>query len=599
MVFASLFFLLITVFLYWPLLPGDPHVIAGCDCGDPAIQSWFLGYFPWSLFHGHITFMTNYLDYPRGVNLATGTTMPLLALLFYPLTLIAGATSTFSLLMWFAYPLSALSALYVVRKWTGSNIAAGLAGLLYGYSTYAIHQGFGHLNLSFVPLPPLIFYCVYNVLVTQPGRARRWGLSLGVLISAQFLISSEIAVTTIVVASLSALIWSINNRREFTHRRNRYLIEALLPGAGLVIVVLAVPIWYQLFGTYRITAPAQGTINNPYRADLLGAVIPTSANLFGSPHLKSIADRFVGADPSESGSYLGLPMVFLFLGCWVRYFRHYWIRFAGFIALLCWVLSLGPWLVVDTHTTSVLLPFYFLTRIPLMDNILPVRLSLYVAFFVALTLALSVATWTRDLRQRVDNGERCSPSHWLTAGAVGLLVVMSLFALVPRRLPTQSTAGVTPAFFSLPIASNIPDGSVLLTYPYVYPNDDQALLWQLSSNFRWKVMGGYFVVPFPMASSADPDPWPTPPAAVANYLVHWEFRGSPAGLGPSGPAPALDSELIDQTRLFIRRYGINSVVVSLATPNASHAVALFTDAFGHPTMAGGAAAWLGLGKTPR
>jgi hypothetical protein len=599
MVIAAVFFLLLTFFVYWPMLPGDPHVMAGCACGDPALQSWFLGYFPWSLLHGHITFMTNYLDYPRGVNLATGTTMPLLALVFYPITLIFGATSTYSLLMWLAYPLSALSALYVVRKWTGSNIAAGLAGLVYGYSAYAIHQGYGHLNLSFVPLPPLIFYCVYNVLVTQPGRARRWGLSLGVLVSAQFLISSEIAFTTIIVAAIAALIWSIDNRREFTPRRNRYLIDALLPGAGLVIVVLAIPIWYQLFGTDRITAPASGTINNPYRADLLGAVIPTSENFFGPASLKAIADRFAGADPSENGAYLGVPMVLLFVGCWVRYFRHYWVQFTGFIALLCWVLSLGPWLIVDTHATSLRLPFYFLTRLPLMDNVLPVRLSLYVVFFVTLTLALSVATWTRDLPRSIETRERRSLSHWLKVGAVGILVVASLFALVPRSLPTQSTVRDTPAFFSLPVASRIPDGSVLLTYPYVYPNDDQALLWQLSSNFRWKVMGGYFVVPYPMASSAYPYPWPTPPTGVVDFLVHWELQGSPAGVGPIGPAPALDSVLIDQTRLFIRRYEINSVVVSLATLNAAHAVALFTDAFGHPTLAGGAAVWLGLGKTSR
>ncbi len=597
MVGASVFFVLLTFFVYWPLWPGDPHVMAGCACGDPAIQSWFLGYFPWSLLHGHLTFMTNYLDYPRGVNLATGTTMPLLALVFYPVTLLVGATATFSLLMWLAFPLSALSALYVVRKWTGSNIGAGIAGLVYGYSAYMIHQAYGHLNLSFVPLPPLIFYCVYNVLVAQPGRARRWGLSLGLLVSAQFLISSEVAATTILVAAVAALIWSIEKRREFTSTRNRYLLEALVPAVVILIVVLALPLWYQLFGTYRITAPAQGTINNPYRADLLGAVIPTSANLFGPASLKAIANRFDGGDASEIGTYLGAPLVLLFLGCWVRYWRHFWIQLAGFIALLCWALSLGPWLTVDNHSTSFRLPFYFLTRIPLMDNILPVRLSLYVAFFVALTLALSVATWTRELRRTVDAGERPPRSHWLRVGAMGFLVVAALLALVPQLpLPTQSTRRDTPAFFSLPIANRIPDGSVLLTYPYVYPNDDQALLWQISSNFRWKVMGGYFVVPFPEPSSADPDPWPTPPVEVVHFLVDWEFHGAPADLGPNGPAPALNTVLINQARLFIRRYDIDSVVVSLATPYASHAVALFTAAFGRPTIAGGAAAWLGLGS---
>jgi hypothetical protein len=268
--------------------------------------------------------------------------------------------------------------------------------------------------------------------------------------------------------------------------------------------------------------------------------------------------------------------------------------------MLCWALSLGPWLTVDTHATSFRMPFYFLTRIPLMDSILPVRLSLFVSFFVALTLALSVATWKRGLSQNVDTGQRHLLPDWLRVGAVGVLVVASFLTLIPRLpLPTQTTVGDTPAFFSMPIARSIPEGSVLLTYPYVYPNDDQAYLWQLSSNFRWKVMGGYFVVPYPQPTDADPYPWPTPPTAVVNFLVDWEFHDAAQGLGPTGPAPALDSVLIDQTRLFIRRYKIKSVVVSLTAPYATHAVALFTDAFGQPTTAGGVAAWLGLGKASR
>ena len=162
---TSVFFVLLTLFVYWPLWPGNARIMVGCACGDPAQQSWFLGYVPWAVFHGHNPFITNYVDYPRGINVAASTNMPLLGLAFYPVTAFLGATSTYSMLMWLALPLSAISATYATRLWTRSNLGSCIAGLLYGFSPYELHQAIGHLNLAFVPLPPLIFYAVYNVLI--------------------------------------------------------------------------------------------------------------------------------------------------------------------------------------------------------------------------------------------------------------------------------------------------------------------------------------------------------------------------------------------------------------------------------------------------
>jgi hypothetical protein len=187
---SAVIFGLISLAIYWPTWPGDPHRIVGCTCADPTLQSWFLAWTPWALVHGHNPFFTTYMNYPQGVNLAANTLMPLLGLIAAPVTLSLGASTSFSLLMWLAFPLSGISALWVIRRWTSSTTAVVVGGALSTFSPYLVHQGFGHLNLAFVPLPPLIFYVVSRIVNNDDGRATRWGLALGGLVVAQYFISS-------------------------------------------------------------------------------------------------------------------------------------------------------------------------------------------------------------------------------------------------------------------------------------------------------------------------------------------------------------------------------------------------------------------------
>ena len=154
--------------------PGDPHRLVGCACGDPAQQAWYLGWAPWALFHGHNPLFTNWMEYPQGVNLAANTEMPLLGLITAPISYVWGSVSSFSLLLWLSYPISASSCFFVLRRWTRSNLG-GKRGLLYGFSAFVVAQGLGHLNLCFVPLPPLIFLALYEVLVDQKVAAAKVG----------------------------------------------------------------------------------------------------------------------------------------------------------------------------------------------------------------------------------------------------------------------------------------------------------------------------------------------------------------------------------------------------------------------------------------
>ena len=121
---------------------------------------WYLEWIPFALFHGHNPFFTNFIDYPGGVNLATNTLASALGLAASPLTLILGPVATYSFLLRLALAVSATSMCFVLRSWTRWWPAAFAGGLLYGFSSYMSEQGPWHLSLAFMPIPPLIFWCL-------------------------------------------------------------------------------------------------------------------------------------------------------------------------------------------------------------------------------------------------------------------------------------------------------------------------------------------------------------------------------------------------------------------------------------------------------
>jgi len=595
---AVLGYAVLGLIAYFPAWPGDPARLVGahCACGDPVQQSWFLGWVPWAILHGHNPLLTSWIDYPRGANLGINTEMPLLGLLAAPLSLTVGSVASFEFLIWLAFPLSAAAAFFVTRRWTGSNLGAACAGLLYGFSAYMVAEGFAHLNLVFVPLPPLIFYALGEVLVHQRGNPWRWGAALGGLVAAQYLISPEVLVTTLIVAFCAVLILAVARRGAIDRRRLGHAWRALAAGVAIPAVVLAYPVYLFLAGPLRFIGPVQG-IDNPYRIDLLGPLVPTKVQRFAPGSLVALGDKFTHSFV-ENGSYLGAALVIL--ACWlvVHYRRDRRILLAGGLAAVAFVLSLGPALMVAHHLTALPLPFAALGRLPVFEDVLPSRFSLYEQFFVAVVVALGVACASREgaAFAVAADAQPMSPAHRKpatgrrTAGQllVVVLAVAALVSLVPDwPTPTKPVSASLPAFFTSAAADKIPEGSVVLAYPLAVTPEDQAMLWQETDHFRWRLIGGYALIPN-RHGLVTPKPPVLAPAAVQTFL-EWEAVDG-RGLRARRP-PRLDRRLVAELRLYIRRYGIDTVVLDPIGGRSSVVRALFERALGPPKVEGGVYCW--------
>jgi len=578
---AVLVFFALAALAYLPAWPGDPSRLVRCACGDPVQQSWFLGWVPWALLHGHNPFLTNWFDYPSGVNLAANTEMPLLGLLAAPLSLTAGSVASYGLLLYLAYPLSAASAFFVLRRWTGSNFGAFCGGLLYGFSPYMVGQGLSHLNLVFVPLPPLIFLALHETAVAQRSSARRWGVLLGVLITAQYLISPEVLATVGVLSALAVVVLMAARFRSIDRARVAHLAHALLPGLGIPLVILAYPVYLLVAGPGHLNGPAF-PLDNIWRADLVGMVVPTTSQLVAPSSVLRFGDT-LGGSSWENGSYLGIPLLLLVLACIVRYWRHPWIRLASVLALGAFVFSLGPRLVVAGHATAILLPFDLLGRLPVLDNVLPVRISLYATFFVGVIIALGIAS--ASSMRRLRPSRRALPLQIAVLG-LALAAAISLLPNWPNRMVDVDTA--VPAFFTSSSARAVPDGAVVLTFPFPQYPFDRAMLWQADDDWRWKIIGGYALIPGRVAPTELPPP--LQPRVVQILLAALDRPGGrPHGV-TSKPMPK-NSVLVRDLRAYVRRNGITEIIFQPVGRDPGLVLSAFEGAFGPPTKAAGVEIW--------
>lgn len=578
---------------YWPSWPGDPGRVVGCPCGDASESAWFLAWTPHALLHGLDPFFTTAINHPAGINLAANATMPLLGLLALPVTLTAGPASSLSLLLWASYPLSAGAMYLVLRRWTAWQPAAFAGGLLYGFSPYMVGQGRLHLNLVFVPLPPLILLALHELFVRREASALRWGAVLGALVVGQYLVSTEILATTVTVSLLGLVLLAATHPRSVAAAVH-HALAGVAVAVGLAAAVLAYPTWMVLAGPQRYRVPVAFVDQVSLRSGLGGAIAPTGS-LWLAPHwLSRLGTGAPGSgDVVENGSYLGVPLLLLVAYLAVRFRRNRWLAYLAAMAACCYLLSLGPHLTVGSDRTAIPLPFALVERVPLLELVTPVRLSLYVALFVAVLVALGFDDLHRALAAARAGPAPGGPRPGrVEVALVGVVALLAALTLVPNWPVVTSPAGV-PAYFTAGAVRRIPAGSTVLVYPYPVPGRSQAMLWQATAGMPFDLLGSYSLHPV-AGGIASQYPTQLRPAAVQQWLYPLEGAAAPATLPVKRRALAAD------LRRLLRSQGVTAVLVTRHAPGASAVAAVVTAAAGRPPVAsGGVDAWYGIPAAPR
>lgn len=575
-----------SVLAYWPTSIFSTQRIVTCGCDDIATQAWFLAWTPYAIAHGLNPLWTSWINVPHGVNLMANTSMPFLGAAFSPVTASLGPVAAFNFSMRAAFFLSALSMFFCLHRLVRSRFAALVGGLLYGFSPYMAGQANGHLNLLFVPIPPLVGLVLIEIFVRRRWKPVIAGFVFAALLDAQFYVSAEIFVNTILFAVIGLLIAALTHSGEAIGR-----LRAALPvlgwAVGFLIIGIGYGVWFQLVGPQHISGAAQPFIGIwAFRSDLLGLIVPTASQRFGPAHLIAIGSGYAGGNVPENGTYLGLPILIVVVAVVVWLRRHAIVVFAGILGAVAFVLSLGPTLFVDNHDTHIPMPFFFYRYLPLIDNEVPIRYTLFVQLFVAVIVAAGIAQVMGVLRRSNERSGRSARLRSRSLGvALGIVVAGALVPLVPR-FPIHNAPSGTPQFFVADATRMIPSGSVVLTYPYPVNPDNFAMLWQAQADFRFKILGDYAFTPQPDGKGTTAPPL-LAPSTVQRLFEYAMFDDH----SPVGKPPPFRMHTLVEIRTFLSNYQVGTVIASPFGDHFEMVRRYLTASIGPAQSVGGVLVW--------
>jgi hypothetical protein len=585
----------------------DTSQMSGNGTMDTTAQIWWLAWTAHALPHLHSLFLTPAQNYPLGQNFGVNGSMLALGTLFTPITKLLGPVVTWNVLLRLGVVASALSMCLVLRRWTTWWPAAFVGGLLYGFSSYTVGVS-AYLFLIFVPLPPLILLLLHEIVVRQQWRPGSAGVLLGGAVVLQFFISTEILAGTVIMGTIAVALVVIVNRRTLVDRW-RYSITAFGYSLGVAVVLLAYPIWFTFAGPQHINgAPSSPADEVSLHGDLLSSLFPSSRVWLDPTHLEVVRQfRHANHTFKYAGlMYLGLPLVvtLIFFAVFLRKRRA--ILFAGLMASIAFILSLGPTLWLDGHRTSVALPFSLLDHLPALDGLLATRFALYTSLFTAGMFAIGIDELWRRLRSRNRLPTRAS-TRWRTIGAVAAAAALSVvvFApLVPAHAHTDYPTDV-PAFFASKAVDSIPPNSVVLAYPYPDHHTSTQLslghisrsimLDQAVASMRFRLIGGYGWFPKPDGGRfGTVSPALLDPPSVQDLFDRSFLRGTAAPT--TGIRTGTATEAV---RGYLRRYNVETVIIlpgGHSWRNPRGLIRTITAAIGPPTHSGGVTVWLRVGQ---
>ena len=559
---------------------------------DQIQQIWFLEWAQYSLAHLHNPFFSSWQGYPLGLNSLAVPSMLAMGVVLSPITALFGPVVSWNVLAYLSLILSGFTMCLVLRRWTSWWPAAFLGGLLYGFSTWSTSE-LSHLFLCFAPLPPLIFLLLHEMLIRQQWRPARAGAVLGALCGVQYLISSEILASTLLMGASATILYLIFCRRGLRSKMpyiKRGLTFSVLVGGALLLY----PVLFTFFGPEHLKSVPQLPIYSvTTHSDLLSPIVPGFTEWMGANAVHVIVHApnfYVG-----SVAYLGLPLVIglVSIVVWLR--RRGIVLFAGAMAAIAFIFSMGSRFYVDGHNTHIPLPFIVFEHTPLVDGLVPVRFALYVSLFAGLILALGLDEFHGRFRQW-DWLNRY-PENWRRVAATLLPITLAAIMAIPLLPEGSEPPDSTPAsaFFTSRAVASITPGSVVLPYPYpqygVTANGsqsaDDSLLDQAVSGMRFKVVGGYGWWLVPHTSAPDTSPPPLSPLSV-KALFDASFYGTAT---PAQAALLSRGTITRDLRLFIERHKVDTVIVLPVGRYPSLVTAAISAAIGSPAHLGGVTVW--------
>jgi hypothetical protein len=481
---AIVAYLIFSLLLWWSFWTSHPTTISICGCGDVARYVWFLEWPRWAITHHANLFLSHLVYPPGGANLLSDTSVLGISVPMLPVTWAFGPVASLNAVLILAPVASAATMLLLLKRWTSWLPAAFFGGLAFGFSPFLLNglvQGW--LNLSLV-LSPLIVLCVDELIARDRWRPVPTGVALGLLVTWQFFISTEMLLITAMVVLLGvllivgrALIWD----RDILGDRWKRVATGLGTGGGLAIVLLAYPLWFALAGPQHLS----GLVWPGATPGFAGSTASSFIHARATAEVTANARHFGGyqGQALPQGEYLGWSMVALLgigVAIWWRDLRLRLLVALGVVSAACClsiVHGVNPFWV----------PFDLLGELPLAQNIIPTRFAAPLDFCAAGSLALVIDHARRFDEDRIVG--RSVRTRWILAVSLGFLALTQPVGAIIRTAPFTAVTVALPDWFTR-VAPRLHSDQVLLIYPAPFGGVQAPLAWQAINHLSFSQVGG-------------------------------------------------------------------------------------------------------------
>lgn len=550
------------VILWWHAWSGGAGSTVRCACLDPGQQVWFVAWPAYALLHGLSPFSTTWLWPSHGVNLLSNASSPLVGVVLAPVTWVFGPFVATTVALTLAPALSAWGCWLACRRFVTWLPACWVAGFLFGYSPFVIENvDQGHLGLALLVVPPLIVVVLHEILVRRQWPPAWSGVALGVLLAAQFLISQEILLLTVMTAVLGVIVAAVLAPRRVV-AAFAYAISAVAVAAVVTGLLLAYPVWYMLAGPEAI----KGSLWSGAQVFFVSFAYDIwNAGPFAH-HLPSFGPGTGQGPPVE---FLGVAVLVVAAVALVVSWRTRATWVIAVCAVVATACSFGSAVYGSADHADFVkwLPWQWVTKDVILDNVEAVHFAALADLALAIVIAMGIAavrSWT--VWTKVPSPVR------LIGLALLCAVVAAMF--VPEWRTYQAPLVVEkvrlPPWFAT-VARTVPERSVVAAYPFPTSAalESRPMVWQAADGMRFRLAGGYVKVP---------------------------GRGHGViGTGPVGSATwtmdALTSRPPDKTfaatalvvrnlRTALRQWDVSYIVVTDSGPVPVEAAGLFTAATG-------------------
>lgn len=535
---------------------------------DQALYEWFLAVDARALL-GDFGLLTDRLNAPDGVNLMANTTVIALGVVCAPVTLLLGAPVTFALLAGANLAGTAL-AWYLLfhRTLRARRLAAALGGGLCGFGPGMVSQTNSHLHMTAQWLVPVIVWLVVRLLrasdpgaTTLAGPDRRRILTsaagLAAAVTVQVFVGEEVLFLAAITLFVMAVSYAVTDR-DLARRALPTFAAGLAVAAGLALLVLGYPLWFQFAGPQGV---ADGMFSPAYfSADLSSWWTVSPLSVLGSDESARLT-----TGPAEYNTFLGWPLLLAAVAsaCWAG--RRRLVLACVAAGLVMAALSLGPEVVLGGTRTALPGPYALLAGLPVVDGALPMRFGLALLPIVATLLVLAV--------------DRALDSTGRVRRFVPLAVAAALLPIFPAPLPTAERPALPEFITGGGWRQCVEPGGVLVPVPLPTPKEPWPMRWAAAADAGFGMPEGFFIGPYGRGGTAAMGTFKQPTSALL------------ADVARRGDQPAIGDEQRRQAARDADFWGASCMALTDDAPHAESLKATLEQLYGPATRIADAWTW--------